>query len=105
MNAIAEIKQQRYISALYCYGIIPLTLLLQEYEKEENFEECNIILEAIKFVNKYTEPHMEEQLPTKYSRDLIDKMKSEFNKFGFKGDVALGNTEYYIREIKKKLKI
>lgn len=48
---------------------------------------------------------MEEQLPTKYSEDLINKIKSEFNKFGFKGDIALGNTEYYIREIKKMVKI
>lgn len=100
-----EIKENRYVQALFAYGIIPLTLLLEEYEREQNFEECEIIYNAICYVNKYTEVIDNEELPTKYSPNLIQTVKSNFNKFGFKGEIAINNTPYYIEEIKKMVKL
>lgn len=100
-----EIKENRYVQALFRYGIIPLTLLLEEYEQHENFEECEIIVSAIKYVNKYTEPHVDDKLPTRYSSGLVQQIKSEFNKYGMKGNIAMQNTPYYIEEIKKMVKL
>lgn len=100
-----EIKENRYVQALFAYGIIPLTLLLEEYEQQEDYEECEIICSAINYVNKYTEPHMDDKLPTRYSKDLVHQLKSEFNKYGFKGNIALHNTPHYIEQIKKMVKL
>lgn len=105
MNPIDEIKQQRYIQALFSYGIVPLTLLLDEYEQNGNFEECKIIYDAISFVNEHTFAEEGEKLPTKYDSSSLNKLRSNFNLYGFKGDIAIANIPYYIQEIKQMVKI
>lgn len=98
---LKEIKEQRYVQALFRYGIVPLTLLLDEYEQDGNYEECQIIVDVINFVNKYTGEEDAEKLPTKYDSEHLAKLRSALNLFGFKGDIAIANTPYYIEEIKK----
>lgn len=98
---LEQIKENRYVQALFAYGIIPLTLLLEEYEQQENYDECKIIKRAIEFVNKYIEDEDKEDLPTRYSPEIEKIVKNNFNKYGFKGDIALSNTPYYIGEIKR----
>ena len=93
-----EIKENRYVQAIFRFGIVPLTLLLDEYEQESNFEECQIILNAINFVNQYTDG---EKLPTKYDSKALSKLKEQFSLFGFKGNTAIKNIPYYIEEIKQ----
>ena len=101
---LREVKENRYTKALFKYGIVPLTLLLDEYEQEGNFEECSIIFDAISFVNKHTFTVGGEKLPTKYSSSSLSELRSHFNLFGFKGDGAIANMPYYINEIKEMVK-
>lgn len=105
MSAIKEIKEQRYIRALFSYGIVPLTLLLDEYEQDGNYEECEIIYNAISFVNEHTFGEEGEKLPTKYDSESLSKLRGNFNLYGFKGDIAIANIPYYIEEIKQMVKI
>lgn len=97
-----KIKENRYVQAIFAYGIVPLLLLLDEYEAEENFEECAIIYDAIKFTNDYTEG---EKLPLKYNKNSLKKLKEDFSLYGFKGDIAIANMPYYIEQIKKMVKL
>ena len=101
---LREVKENRYVGALFRYGVVPLTLLLDEYEQEGNYEECSIIFKAISFVNKHTFAEEDELLPTKYDSESLAKLKSQFNLFGFKGDSAIANMPYYIEQIKEMIK-
>src|SRR5690606_16588459 len=68
------LKEQRYISALFRYGVVPLLMLLDEYEENNDFDECSRIYNAISFCNKHlkaTEGY--EELPTKYDSDSLSK--------------------------------
>lgn len=42
-----RVKTERYIKALTTYGITPILVLLDEYERADDFEECSIIRDAI----------------------------------------------------------
>lgn len=100
------LKEQRYISALFSYGVVPLLILLDEYEENGDFEECSRIYNAISYCNKHLKSTTDyEELPTKYSSESLAQLKKQFNLFGFKGDVAIGNIPYYIEEIKKMVKL
>ncbi len=107
MNEVRKIiKEQRYISALFSYGVVPLLLLLDEYEESGDFDECSRIYNAISFCNKHLKAaEGYEELPTKYDSESLSKLKKQFNLFGFKGDTAIGNIPYYIEEIKEMVKL
>lgn len=100
------LKEQRYISALFKYGVVPLLLLLDEYEQDNNFEECERIFNAISYCNKHlksTEDY--EELPTKYDSNTLSNLKKQFNLFGLTGDTSIANMPYYVEEIKKIVKL
>lgn len=107
MNEVRKIiKEQRYIGALFSYGVVPLLMLLDEYEDKGDFEECSIIYNAISYCNRHlksTEDY--EELPTKYDSEALAQLKKQFNLFGFKGDTAIGNIPQYIEEIKEMVKL
>ena len=58
------IKRQRYQGAIFSYGIVTLLYLLREYEEEENYEECQIVLDSIRDFNRYRQMVFEFDLPT-----------------------------------------
>lgn len=86
-------RKEIYRKALFRYGIIPITLILQEYEEKEDFEECKMILDVINETNL--------GLPTKYNEETLMEVKKEFQKFGLKGDIFIHNVPFYVQEIKK----
>jgi hypothetical protein len=105
-DVIKIIKEQRYIGAIFSYGVVPVLLVMKDFEEKENFEECQIILNAINFMNKNLPLEDNEiLLPTKYNSKVLEDMKSKFQRFGFKGDVFQANIPYYIREIAKMIKV
>lgn len=98
------IKENRYVQAIFRYGIIPVTLLLQEYEEKEAFEECEIIYKAIYYMNKHLPlAEGETPLPTKYNKEALRDTLNEFQKYGYKGDIFKQNIPHYIEEIKKMI--
>lgn len=63
----------RYDDCIVKYGIISVCKLLQEYERSEKYEECQLILLAIRGHNASTK----QNLPTTYS-GCIELLKSQF---------------------------
>lgn len=105
MNIKSKIKRSRYIECIFRYGITPVLLLLQECENNENYEECQIILSAIEYINKNTDGIVIEVLPTKYNPEIIVNLKKEFKKLGLTGNIAINNIPNYIEEIKNYVKL
>lgn len=100
------LKEQRYIGAIFRYGVVPVLLLLDEYEENNDFEECNIIFSAISYMNQHLKGTQEyETLPTRYSTEELEKLKSAFNLFGLRRDTTIENFPIYIEEIKKMVKL
>lgn len=90
---------------LISYGFFPMTLVLKELEQENRFEECNIILKAML---SYRERFkiVEDDIPTQWSEDFEKEYYSYFKKLDDKGELlARGNTDYYLRDIKNRLKL
>jgi transcription elongation factor GreA-like protein len=65
-DILKSMKKTRYHEALYKYGILTLCYLIREYEETQNFEECAVILEAIREHNEV----MKDDIPTKYEECL-----------------------------------
>jgi len=93
----ATIRRNRYLEALYRYGFMTLVYLIDEYEKDQNYEECEIIFSAIMQHNKY----LNHNHPTKYNDEAKEYFKKAFAEFGLTGDVAVKNLLYYAEETKK----
>ena len=90
-------KKEGYRKALYSYGFITLCYLIDQYECEENFEECQIILDAIKEHNL----KMSDSLPTKYDETAKEYFSKVIKTFNLSGSYILNNIEGYIYDIKK----
>lgn len=97
-----KIKENRYVQAIFAYGVVPVLLLLEEYEDNQNFEECQIILDAIQFINTNLEV---EKLPLKYDATTLSKLREWFSLYGFSGDSAIENMPYYMSKIKEMVKL
>ena len=90
------IEEQYYINAINRYGIVPVLLLLEEYERENRFEECVLILKAIEYLN-----FLGEDFPKRYSRELLFELKHTFYLYGFLGNTAEDLIPYYKQQIEK----
>lgn len=93
------IKRQRYLGALFTYGFITLCYLIDKYEKEGNYEECQIIVNSIKEVNAIREL----DLPTKYDEHSWQYFLKAMNGMGFKGFITAHNIPYYAEEIEQEI--
>lgn len=91
------LKKAKYLQALYQYGFYTLCYMIQEYEKEENYEECQIIMDAIRKHNE----ELNDNLPSKFDGNCSKIFKKAFKDAGFTGDIALGNVEVYAEKVKK----
>lgn len=93
------IKENRYVEALFRYGVVSLLLLLDEYEEEEDYQECEIIKKAIEYVNDNMEN--QEKLPTIYDSKALSQLKDKFNLYGAKGTHSIED----IRAIKEMVEL
>lgn len=85
---------------LLAHGFYPMVLVLRELEKQERFEECTIILDAM---NSYKERYNVEY-DTFYSKKLEEEYFSYYKEYRFL-ELAKSNVEYYIKDIKNRLKL
>jgi hypothetical protein len=90
-------KKVKYSKALYLYGFLTLTYLIEEYNQQQNFEECQLILEVLQ---EHNVKH-ELDLPTVYDKDSILYFKKCMQDLGYTGNTSLGNIQYYVAEVKK----
>lgn len=90
---------------LVSYGFFPMTKVLIELESKNRFEDCALILEAMQeYRLKF---HIvEDDIPTQYSKEFEKEYFSYFKKSDGEGElIAKSNLEYYIKDIKERLKL
>lgn len=94
-------KKGRYIHAFQMYGVIPMLMLLDEYEKKEDYRECAIIRDAIQErvenMNKMVHIGDEFDVPRRLSEINMDDNDYKFmEEENFKR-----NVKNYVENIKQ----
>jgi hypothetical protein len=84
---------------LRLYGFLPLLLVLEQLEDDENFDLCNSILVVL----KEHEKKYNIEIPTKYNEYAINKTKQYFMELNLSGEIAIKNNNFYASEILKRL--
>ena len=87
-------KKEKYKDAILHVGIAALTGALRIYELQENYEECQIIIDAINEIN--LEYNLD--LPTQYEEAFqywIEALQSH----GCTGETAIKNLPFYIENL------
>lgn len=62
MVTIEDVRRTTYEDALYKYGVMTLCYLIKEFERKENYEECQLVVDVIREHNLM----MFDDLPTRY---------------------------------------
>lgn len=96
---IVILKRQRYLQGLFGYGFITLCYLIEKYEAEGNYEECQIILDAIQEVNSIRKL----DLPTKYDDKAWQYFLDAMGEFGLSGKITASNIPYYAELIERDI--
>jgi hypothetical protein len=88
---------------MFVYGILTIIKILEHFERLENYEECQKIINAIREQEKY----LNCTFPTKCNKETIEDIKRTYGNFGLTGEYCEENSEYcaeiVIDEINKKL--
>ncbi len=92
-------KKEIYTKCLYLYGFMTLLCLIEDYIEQENYEECQIILDVIKDHNKY----LGHDLPTELNEQSFEYFQKAREEFKI-SDKSLLNITLYAEEIKDLLK-
>jgi len=93
-------KKDVYKSGIFKWGFITLLYLLEEYKQAQNFEECGIILSALR---EHYKEHNLEYLPTEYNDFAKDESQAAFWEKGFSGEIAKKNIPYYAMDLKEEI--
>lgn len=105
-------KKEAYQHGMKMYGYIPLFILLEHYERQELYEDCQAIKEVIeesevfKTIKRTSETAAKnndhepvEQIPTRAYDGMFEDYLQAFWRTGNSGQVALSNLNYYCAEI------
>lgn len=90
---------------LLSYGFFSMTKILKELEEEDRFEECQAILDAmINFKERFIV--FKDRLPLQWSEKMEQEYYKYFSNLTDEGElVAKQNLEWYLKDIKKRLKL
>ena len=81
-----------YTNKMFLYGILTVLFVLEYFESEEDYEECQIIMNAIAEV----EERIKGKLFTKITKDNIQIVIDTYvNTFGLTGKNAVENSKHY----------
>ena len=83
---------------MFTYGILTVIFTLEHFESIEDYEECKIIMEAIKEQERY----LNCKLPSKYSKEAMDMVIETYKSFGLTGrNAEINHREYALQFISK----
>ena len=88
-----------YLESIFKYGFITLCYLISQYEEEEEYRECELVLHAMSH-HKSCYSH---DMPTKYNKEAIQALKDELVKFQLEGTTIINNLPVYAGEIRSKI--
>ena len=88
-----------YRKYIFMYGILSVLFVLEYFEFNENYEECQKIIDAIKEQEKI----LGETLFTTITKDTIKEVVESYRKFNLTGINAVENSKYYATLILKEI--
>ena len=88
-----------YRKYMFMYGILSVLFVLEYFEFNENYEECQKIIDAIKEQEKI----LGETLFTTITKDTIKEVTESYRKFNLTGINAIENSKYYATLILKEI--
>ena len=88
-----------YRKYMFMYGILSVLFVLEYFEFNENFEECQKIIDAI----KEQEKALDTTLFTTITKDTIKEVIESYRKFNLTGINAIENSKYYATLILKEI--
>lgn len=91
---------EKYRIQIFKYGILSLLFVLEHFEKEENYEECQNIIDAIRL----QEERLDIKLFTVINEKTIQEVINSYKSFGLTGINAVENSQYYAELIIEELK-
>jgi len=94
---INQIKKNRYLEALSMYGIYVVCYLLDCSERAENYEECEVILSAIREYNEITG----ELLPSRLSDIGRNTLLKSIKRFNMAENDYLDKVEAYAEQVRR----
>lgn len=87
---------------LWAFGFLPLLLVIEILEDEEQYELCGLIHDILEEHSK----KFEFKIPDKYCPDAVLQMKQNFiDMFGLSGDIAYQNNASYANDILNKIEL
>ena len=95
-------KEKIYRTLCFKYGVLTLCYLITEYAKEENYEEAQIILNAINSLNK----DFDGDFPTVFNDKAVAWYYEKISKCLDKRPsyVTVDNLPHYAKELKSEVK-
>lgn len=91
-------RQNIYRDAVYRYGFLPVCLLLEGYADVENYEESQLILNALNTVRNETGTN----LPTRFDVDALIFYKEQAKIKDLNTDAYLDKVKDYAKEIAQR---
>ena len=88
-----------YRKYMFMYGILSVLFVLEYFEFNENYEECQKIIDAIKEQEKI----LGETLFTTITKDTLKEVVESYRKFNLTGKNAIENSKYYATLILKEI--
>lgn len=81
---------EKYRIQIFKYGILSLLFVLEHFEREENYEECQYIIDAIRL----QEERLDIKLFTVINKNTIQEVIDSYKPFGLTGVNAVENSQY-----------
>ncbi len=88
-----------YRKYMFMYGILSVLFVLEYFEFDENYEECQKIIDAI----KEQEKALDTTLFTTITKDTLKEVVESYRKFNLTGINAIENSKYYATLILKEI--
>jgi pentose-5-phosphate-3-epimerase len=92
--------KEDYRKYMFQYGILSVLFVLEHFEHEEEFEECQKIIDAIQEQEKKLEITLFTNITTETIKEVIDNYKN----FNLTGVNAVENSKHYANVILKEIK-
>lgn len=84
---------------MFMYGLTTIILVMEHFERLENYEECQKIINAI----REQEERLDIKLWTKITPESMGNVVDTYCNFGLTGENVIENSEYYAEIIIKEL--
>ena len=94
-------KIDNYRIYLFTFGILSVLYALEYHEENENFEECQKIIDAI----KEQEKRLDITLHTRITKECIDEVIETYNKFNLTGQNVIENSKFCCSYILDEMKL